>query len=349
MEPPLPLHDFPDRAFRKLLEHPANLQDLLQSLDPGLTERLDFRAMEVLRSTFLVDDWREREADLLVRLPFVDSDETLLACILLEQQSQPNVAMPLRTLLYSLLYWEQEWKRWKEQHEAKVPLQLTPILPIVFYTGHSPWVGGRSFTELVGGPNVLRGLAPKWEPRFWELREYSPEELAESPAEWLAALAVPRAERTSSDRFQTLFRRVLQRIEPLAKNDAVRWHELLWFALSWAIRRRPGQERSDLLKVATESQSTVAGQQEVHRMSEIIEGSWEQELLARGEARGEAQGEARGRVLSRRDDLRLLLEERFGPLPQQLLDRIDSIDDIEELGKLFRAALRVTSLDQLPR
>ena len=53
-------------------------------------------------------------------------------------------------------------------------------------------------------------------------------------------------------------------------------------------------------------------------MSETIEQTWEQELLARGEARGEARGQLR----AYRENLRELLEERFGPLPEGVIRQI---------------------------
>jgi hypothetical protein len=46
--------------------------------------------------------------------------------------------MPLRSLLYAVLYWEQEWRRWEASHPRGEPLRLTPVLPIVFHTGGEP-------------------------------------------------------------------------------------------------------------------------------------------------------------------------------------------------------------------
>jgi hypothetical protein len=42
-----PLHDFPDRAIRRLLADPANLRDLLASLLPDLVDRFDFSRLEL--------------------------------------------------------------------------------------------------------------------------------------------------------------------------------------------------------------------------------------------------------------------------------------------------------------
>ena len=54
-----------------------------------------------------------------------------------------------------------------------------------------------------------------------------------------------------------------------------------------------------------------------------------------------------GRLSAYRENLRLLLEERFGPLQEQLLQKIEAIEDLERLRSLFNQALSITSLAEL--
>jgi len=54
--------------------------------------------------------------------------------------------------------------------------------------------------------------------------------------------------------------------------------------------------------------------------------TWEQVIEARGEARGEARCEARGEAKGRRMALRILLEVRFGPVPQRVSSRLEGAD-----------------------
>jgi hypothetical protein len=62
----------------------------------------------------LFDD--PRESDLFFRLPFLpdaegDQEPPALVCLLLEHQSQPERWMPLRVLLYAVLYWRENRRR----------------------------------------------------------------------------------------------------------------------------------------------------------------------------------------------------------------------------------------------
>jgi hypothetical protein len=144
----------------------------------------------------LLEDWRRRESDLLFRVPFRTPEPAppALVCVLVEHQSVPDPPMPLRMLLYAVLYWEREWKAWEAAHPRGQPLELTPVLPVVFHTGTEPWRTNRELAELFVGPPELRPVAPHWPLLFWELAEHSTASLLASSSAWLRCMAVIRAE-----------------------------------------------------------------------------------------------------------------------------------------------------------
>jgi hypothetical protein len=335
-----PLHDFPDRAIRKLLENVHNLRDLVQAVVPELAAGFDFERAVLLDRSFLMEDWRGRESDLLFQVPFRTPEvPPVLVCVLIEHQSGPDPRMPLRILLYAVLYWEREWKQWEDRHPRGEPLRLSPVLPIVFHTGPEPWRTNRQLADLLTGPDQFKGFAPSWQTLFWNLSEHSPQELLSAAGDWLRALAVVRAEQDDAEAFLGVFAEVLRRLESLSATDKLRWHDLVWFVLSWALRRRPRQERVQLFDVARASQSELARQQEVQTMSQTIEQTWEQELLARGKTVGA--------LAAYRDTLRTLLEDRFGTVPSAWLEKIEAATDAERLRACIRQVGRISSPDEL--
>lgn len=190
--------------------------------------------------------------------------------------------------------------------------------------------------DLIGGPEELGAYAPRWEPIFWDLAERDAAALVASAGEWLAALAVVRAEgEKDAAAFQAVYAAVLERLQHLSESDPVRWHGLVRFVLSWALRRRPSAETEALLAAAQSSQADATRRQEVRKLSESIVQSRDQEMLVRGEVRAS------------RVDLQMVLEERFGSLSEGLVQRIEAIDDLDRLRRLFRQALRSPSLDAL--
>jgi hypothetical protein len=327
---------FPDRAIRDALVDPLNLRDFLARTVPELVDRFDFSRLEVVDPAFLLDDWRRREADVLVRLPYRDEskDRTVLVCVLVEHQSSPDQAMPLRLLVYAVLYWEREWRAWEESHARGQPLRLTPVLPLVLHTGADRWDTNRILEQLFEGAEALRAWLPQWPMRLFDLAEHDPADLLGGSESFWNALAVARAEREEPERFLEVLRQAVERLEPLGQHQPVRWHELLQLVLYWALFRRSGGERGRILETVRTSHREVTLQHEVDTMAKQAWPSYEQELIAQGEAR------AYRKILERQ------LREKFGPLPEELVHRIATAEP-GQLESALASVFRLNSLDEL--
>lgn len=332
-----PLHDFPDRAIRQLLEDPANLRELIAVVLPALVDRFDFARREILPRAFLLDDWRKRESDMLFRLPFHEAEQLppALVCLLVEHQSTPRSPLPQRTLVYAALYWEQEWKAWEAGHDEGTALRLTPVIPIVFHTGTTRWNTARTLAELIGGPEEIRVYAPGWSPLFLDVAEQTPAEWLANAGEWMATLAVVRAERADAAAFRQVYSAVLQRLQLLGEREPVRWHELLRFVLAWGLRRRPAVEGDDLLLAARESQTDLRLREEVQKMSETLGKTRDEEVFEQGQLR------------NCREILRMQLEERFGSLPDTLVARIEQTNELDRLRGAARQIVHLSTLEDL--
>src|SRR5262249_29625138 len=149
-------------AIRDALLHGDNLRALIRAVAPDLEHYLDFSRVEEVQKPYFLDDWRQRENDILVRLPFRDDDQqrALRVCILLGHERPVDQAMPLSMLLYAAFFWEQEGRAYEESHERGQRLRLTPVLPVVLYTGADGWDSNRSLAELFEAPEVWRALLP---------------------------------------------------------------------------------------------------------------------------------------------------------------------------------------------
>jgi hypothetical protein len=340
-----PVHDFPDRAFRRSLLHTHNLRDVLRSAVPHLVDRLDCERATAVPRRFQLEDWRDREADLLFHIPYRADDGTwgtVVLCLLLEHQSTADPRLPLRILRYALLYWEQEWKEWENSHPEGQGLRLAPILPVVFHTGARPWGSNRTLAELIHGPEELRSLAPRWDVVFWDLAERTPEQLLGEPGEFLQLLSLVRAEAGDAATFQGVFGRLLTQLGPLAGRDRMRWRDLVWLAQSWVIQRRPAEERDVLREVARASVAEQELREEVEAVSETAVKTWAQIWQEQGEERGEERGVLEGL----REAMRLQLTDHFGPLPEAVGQQIRECADAERLRAGVRLARTIETLDE---
>ena len=121
-----------DHSYKLLFSHPEMVRDLLRGFvnEPWLAE-LDLDTLEKVSGSYVADDLRDREDDVIWRVRF--HDRWLYLYLLLEFQSTVDPWMAVRILTYlGLLY----------QDLARQPTttrKLPPVLPIVLYNAPSRW------------------------------------------------------------------------------------------------------------------------------------------------------------------------------------------------------------------
>lgn len=327
-EPP---RDLMDRMIRDTLRDPENLRDFLSHALPDLAAGFDYGRARLIDPVFTAEDWRRREADLPFEIPYRtgEGEVTALVCVLIEHQSDTDPVMPLRLLFFAAGYWDRQWQLWSRLSRPRPPLRLSPVVPIVLYTAQIPWGSNRTLLDLMGEPAAFHRFTPVWEPLFWNLADQTAKDLLDSEAEWLQFLAVVRAERAAGPDFERVFTQALRHLIALADRDAVRWQSLLNCIVSYASNRRPRDERTSLLQVP---ERTYPNRPEVRHMTQTIADSWREE------------GRAEGALQTSRALLRGLLEERFGTLPEALIQQIEALTDV---GRLQTAARRLVHVQKL--
>ena len=79
---PEELHQFPDRLFRRELQVPANLRELIEDLDGELAARLDFERVQLWKREHIFEDWRHFERDLPFLVPYrTEPDRHVPVCL----------------------------------------------------------------------------------------------------------------------------------------------------------------------------------------------------------------------------------------------------------------------------
>ncbi len=374
-----PVHQFPDRAYRRLLEDRRNLAEAMQRAHPDLARSLDFARAEPVGKEFILDDWRRRESDLLFRVPFLITGENrwVLILLLLEQQSEPDPAMPLRMLLYTVLYWETEWRTWEERKGPKPPLTLTPVFPVVFSTGAGRWESPRTLADLARAPEALAAFQPTFRPLFWELARETVENLQQDPSAWSQTMAIVRAGRGDLEQLRETFETGANRLLDLPEEQRVRRYDLLWFLVSWMRQYRDRADVEQLIEDLQEQQMEATRRQEVAEVAARTFKSWHEEEIEKAmvEVRPRVEAEVRAAVTAevtarvtaqvaaevtaqvaaqvtaqvtlatRRGDLLALLEERFGPLPADVVSAIQAETDLGRLQAGIRQGVQAATLD----
>ena len=95
--------------------------------------------------------------------------------------------MGLRLLSYMVQIWMEERREWQEEKRPQSEWRLTPILPIVFYTGKGEWKSPLGLTALMDLPEVLTRFIPTFNALFLDVKATAAEELTQTghPLGWL--------------------------------------------------------------------------------------------------------------------------------------------------------------------
>ena len=142
-------------------------------------------------------------------------------------------------LSYAVAYWEKQWRGMGNGGSGpRPPLRLHPVLPIVLYTGATPWGSNRTLAEMLGEPAAFHAFAPSWQPLFWNLSERTPQALLDSGGQWLQLLAVMRAAGEERADFQAVYAAAL-RAAGGVRTGPGRWEELFRAVMAWAQRGGP--------------------------------------------------------------------------------------------------------------
>jgi len=314
-----------DSGYKSLFSHPEMVEDLLRGfVREDWVRDLDFSTLEKVPGNYVAPNLMPRESDAVWRLRW-KGDHVLYVYLLMEFQSTVDSSMALRMMVYLGLLYQDLLKRGETTPSGKLP----PVLPLVLYNGYAPWGAAREISELIEEvPGGLERYRPQL--RYCLLDEMR---MADSELESLRnlAAAVFRLEKSFD-------------IEPMER--------VLDAAIEWL--REPGLE--ELRKSFTDWVLKVLLPSRVRgvRLPELLDLKEVKAMLAESgfswSDRWEQEGREKGRentLAEARGVLLQDLEGRFGPLPEEVRQRVEAITSIEELTRFILRAGAASSLDAL--
>jgi hypothetical protein len=122
-------------------------------LDADLVEVCDISSLERCNGSYVTDDLREREDDLIWKLRWGDREMVLY--LLIEFQSRPDPMMHTRMMSYMALLWQDLVRT-----GSASPDSLPGIIPLVLYNGEVPWNVPNNVREVITMPSQASHLVP---------------------------------------------------------------------------------------------------------------------------------------------------------------------------------------------
>jgi len=231
----IPVREFPDRGIKWLLSSKENVHALLDIVASDLAKNIDFSRLEKLPQSFIPDNLRKQESDLLFVVPFrdfeSDKEREVMVYVLIEHQSTPDRIMSFRILFYMLQIWDSQRREWVDNSVPKGAWNFRPILPILFYTGKERWVKLQSMVELMDLPKALERFVPLHDTLFFDLKSSLVDELIANEHPFGYLLQVIQKENESREELSEAIKSAVECLDSLPREQQNQWAKLMYYLL----------------------------------------------------------------------------------------------------------------------
>ncbi|HUG93145.1 MAG TPA: Rpn family recombination-promoting nuclease/putative transposase [Planctomycetaceae bacterium] len=354
------VRQFPENGIKLLLENPANVRELLSLAGTDVLDLLDLDQMRLLSTTFVARDFRHVEADVVLEVPVRrrrgarQHRRSVLVYVLIEHQSQPDELMPFRLLEYTVQICRRQLRQHSEQpDEARIP-PLDPVLPVVLYTGTRAWKSPGTMDELFALGSRFRKFIPVFEPLFLNVGALSADIVEAEGGALGPVLRLLRARKARVEEFQTLLTRAVERLGAMASEEWARWVDLLSYLHALVYFERPPSERPRLQRTIEGSVHTDRNRREIRQMGKTIA----EALMEKGRRQERAkqktiaeafkeEGRREEMARVRQQTLLRQLRRRFKDLPVDIVQAVESTQDIERLDTWLDRFATATCLEDV--
>jgi len=331
----LPVREFPDHGTKWLLETPENTNCLLRIIDADLAECIDPSRLQHIPTTFIPDNLREQEADVIFLAPFKalaqGIEREVMIFVLIEHQSTPRWEMGFRMLFYMTQIWDRQRRGWLNEKIPETQWRFRPILPVLFYTGEAGWKPPLTITALMDLPEPLERFIPQHDTLFFNLKTIDPEELVAEGHSFGWVLRVIQKEYTDKDEFVEALKLAVFNLDRLPEEERNQWAKLMWYLVLLIFHRRDREEQPELISLVDETVKDHQRREEVLKMGRTAA----QALMEEGALR------------TRREDLLKFMRGKFQSVPVSIEQKILTIQDVDKLGNLIDTVISANTIDEI--
>ncbi len=344
-----PIREFSDRGAKWLLEFGENVEGLLQIVASDLADQLDFSQLQQVNQSFIPDNLRKQESDVIYLIPF-QSEELgdVWAYLLIEHQSVTSPVMGFRLLFYMVNIWDAQRRGWEDAKVPESEWHFRPIIPIVFYTGSQTWEMPITMEVVTDLPQALGRFVPTFDVLFLNVKGEDAPDFLRHPFRLLLEL-IRQEDATKAD-FEAVLRQVVEILKELPE-ESPQWSRAMYYLVLLIYHRRPTEERETLMNIVAQ---TLVGRRQIEEVQDMPQTiaeyfiqQGEERGEKRGERRGEKRGEKRGELRAKREAVLKLLQLRFDSIPPSVVKKIKSIRSVDRLNALFDQAATANSISEI--
>jgi len=320
-----------DSFFKQIFSNPKRVKLLLDifakdvaksihSITPVNTEKFSSKSQKFM-------------LDLLFSCKVKDQDAYIR--IVLEHKSYLDKEIPIQLLYYNAAIWEEAIKE-KEYYP--------PIINIVFYHGKGEWNIPTSLPVLED--QNLEKYVPKLNYILINLNKVSDEDIISETHQDLCmlwAILTMKHIFESIESFIRLFELIADYIK---SHEYIEKSHCIFLTLDYivSVKNNP-EEVESILKELTGGDEKVMTLTEKWMMEGLQKGL--QEGLEKGKQEGLQEGLQKGLIKAKKDDVKSAILIKFGLLPKELEEKIESTDDIQTLDEMFKKVILAGKIEEI--
>ena len=330
-----------DNAYKNFFSHPQTVQDLLRGfVGEDWVELLDFDTLEKVNGSYVTDDLRDKEDDLIWRIRMKNGkgattkDDWIYVYLLLEFQSRVDKFMAVRIMTYIGLLYQDLIKSKKIKGQGKGSKgrkpKLPPVFPLVLYNGLKPWKAEREVENLIEPvPKSLAAYRPSL--RYFLLDEGAVKEESLNQEGNAVARLIEIEKTTDPTKLPPLLKKLLKEFNA-PHNTELRRGFVVWINRIVLKRFEPFDNLPELDDLP-----------EIEEMIGERIDIWKRELEREYKLKGMLEGKLEGKLEGQIQLLVRFLMRRFGALPPAVVTKIHT-GTLEQIEQWFDASMDAPNL-----
>jgi hypothetical protein len=298
-----------DMLFREVFEWLGVAKAFLRLvLSAPILAKLDLDRLTIEPRDFLSLIFKETRADVIYKLPILNSEESLRIYVLLEHKSFNDFFAVFQADQYAGQISQKEYQKADDDGRLNNDFRLSPVLVIIFHHGDSAFTGPTDVVDVYNDHGILGDYLSHRRAILFDLSTLSELELPDDPdsPELFAVLRVMQV--IFSLDISTKVKEVLERLEPYSKIP--KYHRLIRILWWYFVKNARKESRQGVMTV-TEAVKKMIGENEMSMVLEM--------LKAEGKAEGKAE-QGKGTLLK-------ILRAKFKRVPRDVENAIHKMTD----------------------
>ena len=328
------VHTPHDKGYKKSLSNPKEFLHFLQKyVGEAWMKALSETQITLCDKEFIEKDYEGKEADLLYSITR-ENGQKVFIFILQELQSYVDQTMMFRILIYTVNALLRHFLATDKQVRESTEFRLPAVVPIVFYNGSEKWTPVRSLREYQNGYEILGEHILNLEYYFVDLSMIE-EEYILSTNTMLDNIMYCDKFRKKQNLVNAV-RKAYGRVRKLGAQEQAEFHNWVRYILLSVCDNKKAVV-DEIMAQAKNGDENMAFEYTI-----IREFNKEREKVRK---EGIAEGMAAGKVEARIEATLELLED-IGEIPEELVRKISSQNNLDILRKWLKFAASATTIEE---